>query len=79
MKEIHCDSYRVAVAGCVSLVFLLTSACGDGGQPAITLGRIAFASDRDGNAEIYVMNADGSDQIRLTDDPAFDTFPAWSP
>ena len=30
-------------------------------------GRIAFTSDRDGNDEIYVMNADGSGQTRLTD------------
>src|SRR5919109_104221 len=28
--------------------------------------KIAFYSERDGNAEIYVMNADGSDQTRLT-------------
>ena len=41
--------------------------------------RIAFASDRDGNFEIYVMNADGSGQTRLTDNPAYDGSPAWSP
>ncbi|MBM3155304.1 MAG: redoxin domain-containing protein, partial [Chloroflexi bacterium] len=35
-------------------------------------GQIAFASDRDGNEEIYVMNADGSGQMRLTFDPAED-------
>jgi WD40 repeat protein len=42
-------------------------------------GRIAFASDRDGNFEIYVMNPDGSGQFRLTNDPGEDTQPAWSP
>jgi len=42
-------------------------------------GKIAFASDRDGNFEIYVMNPDGSGQIRLTNDPAEDVQPAWSP
>nr|MDQ3007930.1 hypothetical protein [Chloroflexota bacterium] len=41
--------------------------------------RIAFASARDGNYEIYVMKADGTDQIRLTDDPAYDMSPVWSP
>ena len=41
--------------------------------------RITFASDRDGKAEIYVMNADGSDQTRLTNNPANDGSPAWSP
>jgi Tol biopolymer transport system component len=30
--------------------------------------RIAFVSGRDGNDEIYVMNADGTDQVRLTRD-----------
>jgi Tol biopolymer transport system component len=42
-------------------------------------GRIAFTSDRDGNREIYVMNADGTGQTRLTNDPASDSDPAWSP
>ena len=41
--------------------------------------RIAFHSNRDGNWNIYVMNADGSDQTRLTDDPAADSWPSWSP
>jgi Tol biopolymer transport system component len=41
--------------------------------------QFAFASDRDGNYEIYVMNTDGSNLTRLTDDPADDEYPAWSP
>ena len=41
--------------------------------------RIAFASLRDGNSEVYVMNADGSRQRNLTRNPAEDFFPAWSP
>lgn len=42
-------------------------------------GKIAFASNRDGNSEIYVMNADGSDPVRLTNDAAEDYAPVWSP
>jgi Tol biopolymer transport system component len=42
-------------------------------------GRIAFASKRDGNWEIYVMNTDGSGQINLTNNPADDRWPSWSP
>ena len=42
-------------------------------------GKIAFYSDRDGNGEVYVMNADGSDQTNLTNNPAYDGTPAWSP
>lgn len=41
--------------------------------------RIAFAGDRDGNAEIYLMNADGTGVRQLTDDPAEDVGPSWSP
>jgi Tol biopolymer transport system component len=42
-------------------------------------GQIAFVSGRDGNNEIYVMNADGSSLINLTHNPASDVQPAWSP
>ncbi|MFW6116209.1 MAG: TolB family protein, partial [bacterium] len=41
--------------------------------------QIAFSSDRDGNYEIYVMNADGSDQRRLTSSPGTDWGATWSP
>ncbi|MEO7137956.1 MAG: fibronectin type III domain-containing protein [Gemmatimonadales bacterium] len=41
--------------------------------------RIAFRSERDGNSEIYVMNADGSNPVRLTSDVAHDESPTWSP
>lgn len=42
--------------------------------------RIAFVSRHDRNRdEIYLINADGSDLTRLTDDPASDSLPAWSP
>jgi len=41
--------------------------------------KIVFASYRDGNHEIYVMNADGSNQTNLTNNPAGDEYPCWSP
>jgi len=41
--------------------------------------RIAFASDRDQNPEIYSMNAHGGAVRRLTDYSGEDTKPAWSP
>ena len=41
--------------------------------------RIAFVSERDGNAEIYVMDIDGKNQRRLTKNPNSDWFPSWSP
>lgn len=51
-------------------------------QPAPRLrgeGVIAFTSTRDGNPEIYVMNADGTAQTRVTRHPAMDAYPAVSP
>ena len=42
-------------------------------------GRIAFMSNRSGDNEIYVMNADGSGQTRLTYNQASDFGPSWSP
>lgn len=47
--------------------------------PIAPANDIAFSSDRDGNDEIYVMNADGSGQARLTDNSAVDISPTWSP
>ena len=41
--------------------------------------KIAFVSDRNGNSEVYVMNANGKGQRNLTRNPAFDADPAWSP
>jgi Tol biopolymer transport system component len=60
-------------------------------QPPIVLhGRLAFANDRDGkriafrsdrrrNDEVFVMNADGTRQRDLTNNPHSDYSPAWSP
>ncbi|MBI3659881.1 PD40 domain-containing protein [Candidatus Acetothermia bacterium] len=41
--------------------------------------KIAFNSTRDGNFEVYVMNADGSGLTRLTNNPANDGCATWSP
>ena len=41
--------------------------------------KIVFSSTRDGDSEIYVMESDGSKQVRLTVDPARDYDPSWSP
>ena len=41
--------------------------------------KIVFTSMRDGNYEIYVMDSNGGNQVNLTDDPAVDWSPTWSP
>ena len=40
---------------------------------------IVFVSWRDGNGEVYAMDADGSEPRNLTQHPAKDVRPAWSP
>ncbi len=51
------------------------------GQPAWAPDgtKIAFVSDRAGNRDVFVMNADGSSPTDLTNDPGDDREPNWSP
>ena len=42
-------------------------------------GKIAFTSDRDGNPEIYLMNPNGTNQTRLTNNSIVDDHAMWSP
>ena len=46
---------------------------------ASRITKIAFSSTRDVNLDIYVMDGDGSNQRRLTVNPARDEYPTWSP
>jgi TolB protein len=41
--------------------------------------KIAFSAEKNGNWDIYYMNAGGTDIIRLTTHPAEDVYPSWSP
>jgi TolB protein len=40
---------------------------------------VALTLSKDGNSEIYVMNADGTNLKRLTNEWAIDSSPSWSP
>ncbi|MEM8835585.1 MAG: DPP IV N-terminal domain-containing protein [Planctomycetota bacterium] len=40
--------------------------------------RIAFASNRNGSWDIYLMNATGGQAVQITDDPAQELHPSWS-
>jgi Tol biopolymer transport system component len=42
-------------------------------------GKIVFVTERDGNPEIYLMEPDGTGLVNLTNHPAQDREPAWSP
>jgi uncharacterized repeat protein (TIGR01451 family) len=42
-------------------------------------GKITFSSNRDGNYDIYMMDADGSNLVQLTNNGAYNYHPALSP
>jgi Tol biopolymer transport system component len=65
-----------------SIIDLLTvSNRADNSDPVFSpnSAKVAFVSTRDGNAEIYKMDSDGSNQANLTHNPAPDTRPSWQP
>src|SRR5688500_8492524 len=41
--------------------------------------RLVYESRRHGRAQLYVMNADGTGERRLTNSVGEDTHPSWSP
>jgi uncharacterized membrane protein len=47
--------------------------------PDLGPGAVSYATNRDGNQEIYVMDTQSFAEFRLTNDPAADTQPTWSP
>ena len=60
-------------------VVLVLGAEGSSPTQQEAVSQIAFVSERDGNSEIYVINSDGSGLANLTNNPARDHAPAWSP
>jgi TolB protein len=40
--------------------------------------RLAYSAERDGNWDIFVMNADGAEPTRLTRHPGRESNPTWS-
>lgn len=67
----------VAALACL----VLLGGCSDSSAPdsGSDRRRIAFASDRGGDEDIWVMRADGSGLLNLTQSPGTDSEPAWSP
>jgi CubicO group peptidase (beta-lactamase class C family) len=73
--------------GHIRLLDLTTGAVTDLGQGALPrwspdgtrLVFIVADGDGDSDSDLYTMAADGTDRVRLTDDPAFDTLPQWTP
>lgn len=59
----------------------LTSDPGNDVMPAVSPdgNKIAFASDRSGNWDIYMMDAAGGQPVQLTNDPAHEIHPSFAP
>lgn len=69
-------------AGALAVAFLLPVVAGRSSAsagPASLKGRIVFASNFDGDFELYLMRADGSGLRKLTNNTVDDTDPAWAP
>jgi len=64
---------RALLFTCVAM-----GAFADPSSAAVT-ERIAFASDRDGDYDIYAMNPDGSNVVQLTQGPGENMGGSWSP
>ena len=63
----------------ISTLFVLTVGVSPLFAQAPTTPKILFTSSRDGNREVYIMNPDGSEQVRLTKHPGNDLQAVWSP
>jgi Tol biopolymer transport system component len=72
-------SKLMRLLGLAFFLILLPNTLARAWPTLVSNGKIAFASDRDGNSEIYLMNADGTGQTRLTNGPDWKTQPTWSP
>lgn len=49
------------------------------GRPGVFLSQIAFASNRTGNWEIWLMDWDGANQRKITNHGAISILPSWAP
>ena len=64
---------HLILASVIALGLTLLMVCVD------AQAQITFVSKRDGNAEIYVMDINGGNQRRLTNNSHADSSPSWSP
>jgi len=73
----------VAVAGVVVVALLAVTGRINIGLPGLrgpapAVDKIAFISDRGGQSDLWLMNADGSDPVRLTNDKYLESCPTWN-
>ncbi len=80
-RESEAVAVRIAAAAAITLsgVVVLAPHIPVEAATAPSEGLIAFASNRDGDDEIWVMSPDGSGQVQVTANSFGDAEPAWSP
>ena len=71
MKHLHIFSLFGLMLLCANIFPVLAK--------APDTAKIAFWADREGTRDIYLMNPDGSEQIKITHHRAQDALPVWSP
>lgn len=75
--SLNLTTFYSTLTSCVIGLFLLLSL--GAAQSQSSIARIAFASNRDGDFEIFVMDGDGTNVTQLTFNTASDGTPVWSP
>jgi Tol biopolymer transport system component len=76
------DMYRIDKSGDLDSVVRLTkdATFDDGPAWSPDNEKIFFYSDRGGNVDLWMFDADGSDPVQLTDDEYYDAYPDyWEP
>lgn len=70
--------HQVGVGGSEFLPLLRDSAANIEAVYSPDRSRIAFSSNRGGSFDVYIMDADGGNVVRLTSEPGNESAPAWA-
>lgn len=71
--------WKLAVLALTALALASAAAGGLPASPSAASWQILLTSNREGDSEIYRVNADGSRALRLTRNVGVDAFATWSP
>src|SRR5215210_8795179 len=75
----HSTKSMTATLITVAALVTLAAATASGAAERGATWKIALTTNREGDSEIYSMNADGTGVRRLTHSPKFDGAGPWSP
>ena len=70
---------RILVFAATILFFACSSSNSTSADIYSRIAYTYYSAETGNKGEVYSVCADGSDATRLTDDPAYDGAPAWSP